>query len=78
MPGKNGKFTVRELHVVADEKIQDLLKLLVEAAVKSFRQEYDIKMENLKSELAGVKNSQEFISRQYDQLKVEYSQLDYK
>ena len=32
-------------------------------------------MENLKSELAEVKNSQEFISRQYDQLKDEYSQL---
>ena len=75
MPGKNGKSTVRELRVVADEKIQDSLKLLVEAAVKSFKQEYDIKMENLKSELAEVKNSQEFISRQYDQLKVEYSQL---
>ena len=56
-------------------KIQDSLKLLVEAAVKSFKQEYDIKMENLESELAEVKNSQEFISRQYDQLKVEYSQL---
>ena len=75
MPGKNGKSTVRELRVVADEKIQDSLKLLVEAAVKSFKHEYDIKMENLKSELAEVKNSQEFISRQYDQLKVEYSQL---
>ena len=75
MPGKNGKSTVRELRVVADEKIQDSLKLLVEAAVKSFKQEYDIKMENLKSELAEVKNSQEFISRQYDQLKVEYSQM---
>ena len=75
MPGKNGKSTVRELRIVADQKIQDSLKLLVEAAVKSFKQEYDIKMENLKSELAEVKNSQEFISRQYDQLKVEYSQL---
>ena len=32
-------------------------------------------MENLKSELVEVKNSQEFISRQYDQLKVRYSQL---
>ena len=60
---------------MADEKIHDSLKLLVEAAVKSFKQEYDIKMENLKSELAEVKNSQEFISTQYDQLKVEYSQL---
>ena len=65
MPGRNGKSTVQELRVVADEKIQDSLKLLVEAAVKSFQQEYDIKMENLKSELAEVKNSQEFISRQY-------------
>ena len=35
MPGKNGKSTVRKLRVVADEKIQDSLKLLVEAAVKS-------------------------------------------
>ena len=53
------------------------IKLLVEAAVKSFllKQKYDIKMENLKSELAEVKNSQEFISRQYDQLKDKYSQL---
>ena len=75
MPGKNNKSTVRKLRVVADEKIQDSLKLLVEAAVKSFKQEYDIKMENLKSELAEVKNSQDFISRQYDQLKVGYSQL---
>ena len=75
MPGKNGKSTVRELRVVADEKIQDSLKLLVEAAVKSCKQEYDIKMEDLKSELAEVKNSQEFISRQYDQLKIEYSLL---
>ena len=72
---KNGKSTIRELRVVADEKIQDSLKLLVEAAAKSFKQEYDIMMENLNSELAKVKNSQEFISRQYDQLKNEYSQL---
>ena len=63
------------MRVVADEKIQDSLKLLVEAAVKSFKQEYDMKMENLKYELTEVKNSQEFISRQYDQLKDEYSQL---
>ena len=41
MPGKNGKSTVRELRVVVDEKIQDSLKLLVEAAVKSFKQEYE-------------------------------------
>ena len=43
MPGKNGKSTMRELRVVADEKIQDLLKLLVEAAVKFFKQEYDLR-----------------------------------
>ena len=43
MPGSKGKTNIRELRVVADEKIQDSLKLLVEKAVKSFKQEYDKK-----------------------------------
>ena len=41
MSGRNGKTTMRELRVVAEEKnFQDSLKLLVEIAMK---QEYDKK-----------------------------------
>ena len=70
MPGRNSKTNIRELRVVADEKIQDSLKLLVETAVKSFK-----KIEKLKSEQAEIKNSQIFISSQYDNLKDDYYQL---
>ena len=72
MPGRNGESDVWESCVVADEKIQDSLKLLVETAVKSFKQEYDKTIE-LKSELAKIKSNQESISSQYDKSKDNHS-----
>ena len=73
MPGKN-KTLLREIQV-ADKSIAASLQLLVEKAVKSFQEECNKKIEDLKTELLEVKRSQDFISTKYDKLKDEYSKL---
>ena len=73
MPGKN-KTLLREIQV-ADKSIEASLQLLVEKAVKSFQEECNKKIEDLKTELLEVKRSQDFISTKYDKLKDEYSKL---
>ena len=59
----------------ADKSIEASLQLLVEKAVKSFKEEYNKKIEDLKTKLLEVKRSQDFISTKYDKLKDEYSEL---
>ena len=73
MPGKN-RTSLREIQV-ADKSIEASLQLLVEKAVKSFKEECNKKIEDLKTELLEVKRSQDFISSKYDKLKDEYSKL---
>ena len=74
MPGKN-RTSLREIQV-ADKSIEASLQLLlVEKAVKSFKEECNKKIEDLKTELLEVKRSQDFISTKYDKLKDEYSKL---
>ena len=73
MPGKN-KSSLTEIQV-ADKSIEAFLQLLVEKAVKSFKEECNKKIEDLKTELLEVKRSQHFISTEYDNLKGEYSKL---
>ena len=60
---------------MADKTIEDSLKLLVEKAVKSFKEECNKKIEDLNTELLKVKRSQDFISTQYDKLNDEYFKL---
>ena len=69
MPSKN-KTSLREIQM-ADKSIEATLQLLVEKAVKSFKEECNKKIENLKTELLEVKRSQDFISTKYDTLKDE-------
>ena len=57
---------------MADKSIEVSLQLLVEKAVKSFKEECNKKIEDLKTELLEVKRSQDFISTKYDKLKDEY------
>ena len=59
---------------MVDKSIEASLQLLVEKAVKSFK-ECNKKIEDLKTELLEVKRSQDFISTKYDKLKDEYSKL---
>ena len=60
---------------MAYKSIEASLKLLVEKAVKSFKEECNKKIEDLNTELLKVKRSQDFISTQYDKLNDEYFKL---
>ena len=51
------------------------MQLLVEKAVKSFKEECNKKIKDLKTELLEVKRSQDFISTKYHKLKDEYFKL---
>ena len=73
MPGKN-KISLRKIQV-ADKSIEASLQLLVKKAIKSFKEECNKKIEDLKTELLEVERSQDFISTKYDKLKDEYSKL---
>ena len=55
MPGKN-KTSLREIQV-ADKSIKASLQLLEEEAVKSFKEECNKKIEDLKTELLEAKRS---------------------
>ena len=73
MPGKN-KTSLRELQE-ADKSIEASLQLLVERAIKLFKEKSNKEIEDPKTELLEVKRSQGFISTKYDKLKDEFSKL---
>ena len=70
MPNK--RCTTGALPAVLDEKVQSTMKKLIEDAINSWKGEYLKMIADLKNELSDVKNSQEFISAKYDELKVDY------
>ena len=71
--GQNGK----SVNDNAEEKgISSLnIKELVAEAVNFWKTEYLNEIKTLKMELAEVKESQDFISQQYEKLKCEYNNL---
>ena len=70
MPNK--RCTTGPIPAVLDEKVQSTMKKLIKDAINSWKGEYLKMIADLKNELSDVKNSQEFISAKYDELKVDY------
>ena len=54
---------------------QTLIKQLIDEAVTSLKNEYDHEIKELKAELIEVKNSQDFLSNKYEELKLQYGNL---
>ena len=48
---------------------------MIDQAVATIKMEYDQEINILKSEVNEIKNSQEFICKKYDSLKVNYDEL---
>ena len=72
MPNK--RCTTGALPAVLDEEVQSTMKKLIKDAINSWKGEYLKMIADLKNELSDVKNSQEFISAKYDELKVDYDE----
>ena len=75
--GKHTKISSRNVRVSSSEENQSspTVEELVNTAVEKWRQEYLAEINALKIEIVEVKNSQSYISEQYDNLKLEYDEL---
>ena len=75
---KHAKTSTRNGRVSSSEENQSsptVEELVNKAVMEKWRQEYLAEMNGPKIEIVEVKNSQSYISEQYDNLKSEYDEL---